>query len=219
MRKNLSYLTYALTGLLFLSSPVFAQSTSSTTGNEASAGYVRDWTSDGTRDHLLSEAQKFFGNVAQFYIALPPEEAANSELVSTQFDFAFHGYPEPEIDLPSGRKLFVGADPESQREKALIVTESDRATMRAIAILHHSCGGKKRFDRVAKKFTTCPRLTTLTFFVHDGDNLDEDVKTEVVKWVRNFAKRNNKEVRKQTLKSETQFIRAIKVEVNSLPGQ
>jgi hypothetical protein len=179
---------------------------------------VRDWTVDGTRDHLLSVAQRFFGNETAFYISLPREEA-NSELVATQFAFALHGMPEPEIDLESGHKLFVGADPESLREKALVLTDADRSTVRALAILHRSCGGKKRMDPQTRKATTCPRATTLTFFVHDGERLEAAERKEVTKWVRADARRHNEKVKKQAQITDSNLVQAIHVEIRKVHNQ
>jgi hypothetical protein len=217
-------LVFTCLGFLFAGTAMvpmggFAQSTNQpATTQEATAGYVRDWTSDGTRDRLLMSAVKYLGNVAEPYIALPPEESGNKDLVATQFAFAFHGYPEPEIELPKGDRLFIAADPESRVEKALLVTTNDRATIRTLAIFHRSCVGPKRFDETAKKITTCPRVPTLTFFVHDHDKLDEGVEAEVVHWVEAFAKRNNTLVEKLSLKTESQFIRAVRVSVRRIPA-
>jgi hypothetical protein len=203
--------------LLLLSSPLVAQTPDVQPQQTAAASGLHDWTDDGTRDRLLSASEKFFGNVAQFYISLPREEAGR-ELTANQFAFAFHGYPEPEAELAGGRRLFVGADPESLAEKALVVTEADRTTVRAIAMLHQSCGGMKRFDRVTKKWTTCPRLPALTFFVHADGELDADVKSDVVRWTKAFAVRNNREVDKLSLNREGSRIRAIRIEVRRLPS-
>lgn len=221
MKKNrlvFSCLKLVFAGMMVLPMAGFAQSTSQPEAvHDATAGYVRDWTSDGTRDRLLANAEKYLGNLSEPYIALPPEEAGNKDLVANQFAFAFRGYPEPEIELSNGNRLFIGSDPESQVEKALLVTGTDRATINTLAILHRSCVGPKRFDQVKKEFTTCPRLTTLTFFVHDHDKLDEGLKKEVVHWVKEFAKRNNAAVKKLSLKTESQFIRAVKVNVRNIP--
>ena len=184
---------------------------------DTTAGYALGWVSDGTQERLLANAEKYLGNVSEPYIVLPPEAIGNKDLVATQFAFAFHGYPEKEIELSNGNRLFVGSDPESNLEKALLVTGNDRSTIKALALLHRSCVGPKRFDRIEKKFTTCPRLTTLTFFVHDHDKLDEEVKKDVVHWVTEFAKRNNAEVKKLSVKTESDFIRAVKVNVRSIP--
>lgn len=217
-RLVFDYFKFVFAGMMILPASGFAQSTTPPAAVQGeTAGYVRDWTSDGTRDRLLTNAEKYLGNVSEPYIALPPEETGNKDLVATQFAYAFHGYPEPETELPNGDRLFIASDPDSQVEKALLVTGNDRSTIRTLAILHRSCVGPKRFDRVKKKSTTCPRLTTLTFFVHDHDKLDEEVKTDVVHWVKEFAKRNNAAVKKLSLKTESQFIRAVKVNVRSIP--
>jgi hypothetical protein len=217
-RLMFSCLKLVFAGVLVLPAAGFAQSTNEpAAGHNVTAGYVRDWTSDGTRDRLLANAEKYLGNLSERYIALPPEETGNKDLVATQFAFAFNGYPEPETELSNGDKLFIGSDPESQVEKALLVAGNDRSTVHTLAILHRSCVGPKRFDRIKKKSTTCPRLTTLTFFVHDHDKLDEEVKKDVVHWVKEFAKRNNAAVKKLSVKTESQFIRAVKVDVRSIP--
>lgn len=216
--KALSFASLATAALIVLSAPATAQ-TAPSTESVTQATYVRDWTVDGTRDHLLSAAQKFFGNDTAFYISLPREEDGNRDLVGTQFAFAFHGIPEPEIDLDSGHKLFVGADPESNREKALVLTDADRSTVRALAILHRSCGGKKRMDPQTKKATTCPRATTLTFFVHDGERLEAEERKEVTKWVRADAHRHNDKVKKQALITDSNFVQAIHVEVRKVRPQ
>lgn len=217
MKKNWNHLCWGFAGWLLLSSPVVAQAPTVPPQQTEAASGMHDWTDDGTRERLLSESEKFFGNVAQFYIALPREEAGR-ELTANQFAFAFRGYPEPEAELPGGRRLFVGADPESQVEKALVVTEADRATVRAIAMLHHSCGGDKRFDKTTKKWTTCPRLPTLTFFVHADGELDEDVKSEVVHWAKAFAIRHNKELDKLAFNRDVRQIRAIRIDVRRIPS-
>ena len=215
--KKVSFASLATAALIVLSAPAIAQTTPATE-SVTQATYVRDWTVDGTRDHLLSAAQRFFGNDTAFYISLPREEA-NSELVGTQFAFAFHGIPEPEIDLESGHKLFVGADPESIREKALVLTDADRSTVRALAILHRSCGGKKRMDPQTKKATTCPRATTLTFFVHDGERLEAAERKEVTKWVRADARRHNEKVKKQAQITNSNLVQAIHVEIRKVHNQ
>ena len=174
--------------------------------------YDRDWTVDGTRDELLSAARRFFGDDAAFYISLPKEEA-DRDLVANQFAFAFHGVPEREIDLESGHKLFVGADPDSIREKALVLTDADRTTICALAIVHRSCGGKQRRDAQTNKFTTCPRATTLTFFVRDGERLDAQPREEVTRWVRAEARRYNDVVKKQALATGRDVVKTIDVEV------
>lgn len=218
MKKWLDYLSCAAASSALVWPPAFAQTPPAPLGESASAGYVRDWTIDGTRDRLLSASTRFFSDAREFYIAMPREEASNSELIANQFAYAFHGWPEPEVDLPSGRKLFVGDAPESHREKALVVTDADRATTRAIALFHHSCDGKKRFDRTTKKFTTCPPLPGLTFFVHPGERLDEDVKAEVVQWAKDFAKHNNSEAKSVGAMANGDWIRAFKVNVHTIPG-
>jgi hypothetical protein len=222
MKKNrlvLGCLEFLFAGTVIFPVAGFAQSTSQpATVQEATAGYVRDWTSDGTQDRLLTNAEKYLGNVAEPYIALPPEETGNKDLVATQFAFAFHGYPEPEIELSNGDRLFIAADPESQVEKAFVVTTNDRTTIRTLAIFHRSCVGPKRFDRTTKTITTCPEFATLTFFVHDHETLDERVKNELVHWVKEFAKRNNAEVKKLSVKTESDFIRAVRVNVRSIPA-
>ena len=177
--------------------------------------YDRDWTIDGTRDALLSAAGRFFGDDAAFYISLPREEAGR-ELVANQFAFAFHGVPEREIDLESGHKLFVGADPDSIREKALVLTDADRATIRALAIVHRSCGGKQRRDTQTNKLTTCPRATTLTFFVRDGERLDAGPREEVTRWVRAEARRYNQAVKEQALATGRNLVDTIDVEVKAV---
>lgn len=217
MENRTIQLGCAFAGWLLLSAPLVAQTPDVPPQQTAAASGLHDWTDDGTRERLLSASEKFFGNVAQFYISLPREEAGR-ELTANQFAFALRGYPEAETELPGGRRLFVGADPESQVEKALVVTEADRATVRAIAMLHHSCGGAKRFDRVTRKWTTCPRLTALTFFVHADGELDEDVKAEVIQWAKAFAIRNNKEADKLSLNREASRIRAIRIDVCRLPS-
>jgi hypothetical protein len=217
-RLMFSCLKLLFAGMMVLPTAGFAQSTNEpAAAHDATAGHVIDWTSDGTRDRLLANAEKYLGNVSERYIALPPEETGNKDLVATQFAFAFDGFPGPEIELSNGDKLFIGSDPESLVEKALLVTGNDRSTIHTLAILHRSCVGPKRFDRIKKKFTTCPRLTTLTFFVHDHDKLDEEVKKDVVHWVKEFAKGNNAAVKKLSVKAESQFIRAVKVELRSIP--
>lgn len=216
-RLIFSCLQLVVAGMLVLPAAGFAQSTNeSAAAPDATAGYVKDWTSDGTRDRLLANAEKYLGNLSEQYIALPPEATGNKDLVATQFAFAFHGYPEPEIELSNGDKLFIGSDPESQVEKALLIAGNDRSTIHTLAILHRSCVGPKRFDRIKKKSTTCPRLTTLTFFVDDHDKLDEAVKKDVVHWVKEFAKRNNAAVKKLSVKTESEFIRAVKVDVRPI---
>ncbi|MBP1202003.1 hypothetical protein JOD97_000017 [Duganella sp. 1411] len=215
--KKVSFASLATAALIVASAPATAQ-TAPATEPVTQATYVRDWTVDGTRDHLLSAAQQFFGHDSAFYISLPREEA-NSELVGTQFAYAFHGIPEPEIDLESGHKLFVGADPESIREKALVLTDADRSTVRALAILHRSCGGKKRMDPQTRKATTCPRATTLTFFVHDGERLEAAERKEVTKWVRADARRHNEKVKKQAQITDSNLVQAIHVEIRKVHNQ
>lgn len=215
--KKVSFASLATAALIVASAPAIAQ-TAPATEPVTQATYVRDWTVDGTRDHLLSAAQQFFGHDSAFYISLPREEA-NSELVGTQFAYAFHGIPEPEIDLESGHKLFVGADPESIREKALVLTDADRSTVRALAILHRSCGGKKRMDPQTRKATTCPRATTLTFFVHDGERLEAAERKEVTKWVRADARRHNEKVKKQAQITDSNLVQAIHVEIRKVHNQ
>lgn len=193
--------------LIFLSASALAQASHAT--------YERDWTVDGTRDRLLSTAQRLFGDDAAFYISLPREEA-DRELVANQFAFAFHGVPEREIDLASGHKLFVGADPDSIREKALVLTDADRATIRALAIVHRSCGGKQRREAQTGKFTTCPRATTLTFFVRDGEPLAPQPREEVTQWVRAEARRYNDAVKQQALATGRNFVKTIDVEVKAV---
>jgi hypothetical protein len=215
--KKVSFASLATAALIVASAPAIAQ-TAPATEPVTQATYVRDWTVDGTRDHLLSAAQQFFGHDSAFYISLPREEV-NSELVGTQFAYAFHGIPEPEIDLESGHKLFVGADPESIREKALVLTDADRSTVRALAILHRSCGGKKRMDPQTRKATTCPRATTLTFFVHDGERLEAAERKEVTKWVRADARRHNEKVKKQAQITDSNLVQAIHVEIRKVHNQ
>lgn len=182
------------------------------------ASYIRDWTVDGTLDQLIAEANIFFGDEQAFYIALPTDEAKR-DLLATQFTFALHGIPEPEITLASGHKLFVAADADSIREKALVLTAADRRTIRALAILHASCGGQVRIDPYTKKQTTCPQATMLTFFVHDKQALAADDQEEVAKWVRAEAHRYNHQVQQQAQMSDSSLIHTIQVEVKQLRRQ
>src|SRR5471030_1915611 len=101
--KAMRFASLITAALIVSSAPVVAQ-TAPTTKSITEATYVRDWTIDGTRERLLSAAQKFFGNDTAFYIAMPREET-KVDLVGNQFAFAFHGIPEQEIDLESGHKL------------------------------------------------------------------------------------------------------------------
>lgn len=201
-------------GLVSLVMSASAQ-TSTPAQSPSAASSSLDWTTDGTRDKLTSAAQLLFGSEEGFYIAIPREEN-NRNLIASQFQFAFGGRPEPEVALPSGRHLFAGADPESISEKALVVTDADRSTVRAIAMFHASCGAVKRFDKKEKKWTTCPPRPVLTFFVRDGEKLDDNIRKEIANWIKGIAKQNNAEVSKLTVKTDSMFIRSFGIEVKKI---
>ncbi|WP_322403210.1 hypothetical protein [Massilia luteola] len=201
-------------GLVSLVMSASAQTSPPTQTPSASAASL-DWTTDGTRDRLASVAQILFGSEEGFYISIPREEN-NRNLIDAQFEFAFKGRPEPEVALPSGKRLFAGADPVSISEKALVVTDADRSTVRAVAMFHAGCGAAKRFDKKEKKWTTCPPRPVLTFFVRDGDKLDDNVRKEVANWIIGLAKENNAEVSKLTVKADSMFIRSFGINVEKI---
>jgi hypothetical protein len=178
-----------------------------------------NWSSDGTRDKLALAAQLILGKESGFYIALGPDQT-NPDLIITQFEYAFKGRAAPEITLSSGRHLFAGSVPESVTEKAMIITDADRSTVRAIAMYHASCGGGlRRFDQKHKKWTSCPVRPVLTFFVRASDKIDADVKKEAVDWTADVTKAWNRKVDKVKVDRDSMYIHSFGVKTKHLSNK
>lgn len=167
------------------------------------------WSIDGSRSKLFETVKATFGNDMGFYMAVPPDVKGNTNLTVTQFGYVFQGRPEPEIVLADGRVLYVGSEPVSPSEKAFVITEADRQTIRAIAMLHQSCGGTAQvLDKETNRYSNCPEVPTLTFFVKQGETVDSGAKSDLVEWVKEFEKTVNESAKKQKLRTKYSFVRS-----------
>jgi hypothetical protein len=184
--------------LLLVSTTVHARDTRPAAGahteNQNAEQDAGRWFYDGTRERLISTVRKMLGEAHGNYIAMPPAPGIDAGLTVSQFGFAFAGIPAPMVNLPDGRKLFIGSAPHDAGEKAFVVTEGDRSTVVGVAILHQSCFGA-RYDKKTNSITGCPPRPILTFFVEQQNTLNAQVREDAIGWVKKYAQESNEAFR------------------------
>lgn len=162
------------------------------------------WTSDGTRELLVSKIQPFFKNLLGAYIRLDVDENGESGqenlLVSNQFMAVFAGPPEEEIDLSDGKRLFVAHRIHENAEMAFVVTDSKASQILATALYHHNCGrnnGRSKADR-EKFIYSCDNTPGLTIFFNRNLSISPEIDKTLRKFVADYAKNENQESKKLT---------------------
>lgn len=158
---------------------------------------------DGTRDRLVPNIKKFFGQAKGQYFDLRPERAQNqatpeeAEMAARQFLKVFNDRPGGIVDLPDGNQITFSTQTHDSSNLALVVTPAGSNTIIAAGVLHTRCGKYNAAAASSKEFKTglCENKQTFTIIWGKEVAPSAEVNKELRDWIVTMLKEQAKSER------------------------
>ncbi|MFG6489755.1 hypothetical protein ACG04R_23970 [Roseateles sp. BYS78W] len=160
-------------------------------GGKPEAPNSQNFGSDGTRERLIPNIKKFFGQAKGQYIDLRPEREKNSatveeaESASQQFLRIFNDRPGGIVNLPDGNQITFGTQTHDTSNMAVVVTPSGSNTIIAAGMLHTRCGKYNGAPLGSKEFKKglCENKQTFTIFWGKDVAPSQEINKELRDWI------------------------------------
>lgn len=160
-------------------------------GGRPEAPNSQNFQADGTRDRLIPNIKKFFGQAKGRYFDMRPERAQNqasaeeAELAVSQFLKVFNDRPGGIVNLPDGNQITFATQTHDSSNLALVITPSGSNTIIAAGMLHTRCGKYNAAAMTSREFKSglCENKQTFTIIWGKDVAPSEEVNRELRDWI------------------------------------